>query len=55
MRDILLVLALLFLAAHLVTDVRLALNLKRLHPRDSLWTGATLVALVGHLILDFVR
>jgi hypothetical protein len=51
--DGLLVLAGVFLVAHLLADVR-SMALAVHHPKDLLWTTATLVALVGHLILDYV-
>jgi hypothetical protein len=50
----LIVLAGVFLAAHLIMDVR-AVALTARHPKDLSWTAATLIILTGHIILDYVN
>lgn len=52
--DALLWLAGAFLLAHVAMDVR-ALWISAHHPRDLLWTSATLIILGGHLVMDYVN
>ena len=53
MTSILMLLAVAFLVAHLVADLRSAiLTIK--HPKDGIWTALTLAALIGHLAFDYL-
>lgn len=51
---ILVILAVVFLVGHILLDVRTIAKTVA-HPRDFYWTAATLFALGGHLILDFIN
>lgn len=57
--DLLAVVAVVFLAGHLLTDMRALRRVVRFgkdgeHQADAVWTVLTVVFLIGHIILDWV-
>lgn len=51
--ELLALLALVFLAVHLITDARRMVQVMKLH-HSQWWEVATLVALVGHITFDYI-
>lgn len=53
MTDGLMLLAIVFVVAHLIADLR-SMVLTIRHPKDGIWTALTLAALMGHLAFDYL-